>query len=49
MEKFLDKIKQSIEVLRYRDGEAAIMVDVAIQNIICFYDEARKELDNETK
>lgn len=37
-EETLKKMKQSIEKLRNRDGESMVMVDICIQNIICFYD-----------
>jgi hypothetical protein len=37
-EETLKKMKQSIEKLKNRDGESMLMVDVCIQNIICFYD-----------
>lgn len=36
--KTLKKMKQSIEKLKNRDGESMLMVDVCIQNIICFYE-----------
>lgn len=35
----LRKMKQSIEKLKNRDGESMLMVDICIQNIICFYEE----------
>lgn len=34
----LKKMKQSIEKLKNRDGESMLMVDICIQNIICFYE-----------
>lgn len=37
-EETLKKMKQSIEKLRTREGESMLMVDICIQNIICFYD-----------
>ena len=38
----LNKMKQSIDKLKNRDGESMLMVDVCIQNIIAFYDEWEK-------
>lgn len=38
----LNKMKQSIDKLRNREGESMLMVDVCIQNIIAFYDEWEK-------
>ena len=37
-EETLKKMKQSIEKLKNRDGESMLMVDICIQNIICFYE-----------
>ena len=37
-EETLKKMKQSIEILKNRDGESMLMVDICIQTIICFYE-----------
>ena len=44
-EEILKKMKQSIEKLKNRDGESMLMVDICIQNIICFYE--KWEANNE--
>lgn len=38
----LNKMKQSIDKLKNRDGESMLMIDVCIQSIIAFYDEWEK-------
>lgn len=37
-EETLKKMKQSIEKLKNRNEESVLMVEICIQNILCFYD-----------